>query len=330
MSCDARSLQPRDLAIAAGLQSIGEPRMVYANLFKGAAFPIASNDGLVSVYGGWDWLPSGSAEDPELRRHFNARDDAKFKARAKVLTQSSVDTGASPWQQYKFLEMRKGDIVVVRNSDSTKQPHKLPTKFLIGVWNKDFDEAGGAVWRSMESLGVHQTDMAASSDADCASRTRLWRPVTWVREGDWKKGQLDPSTFIKLAGIQAATIQEFKEESKAAFLDMLHHSRPFQPSPATTHNGKKRKADAHATIDLQDDDEAEPPANKKPTPAGSSSTSLAPTLMDKVKDLATQLNLSHLLPAIPSVLKEAERIMEVTPPPGIGLTARTDTLLKQM
>ena len=109
---DPRRLQPRDLAIAAGLQPNSEPRIVYANLFQGAGFPIAMDQGFVSVYGGWDWLPSGSKEDPELRRHFDKREEKAFKRRAKELANASADDGASPWQQYKFLEMCKGDIVI--------------------------------------------------------------------------------------------------------------------------------------------------------------------------------------------------------------------------
>jgi hypothetical protein len=322
---DPRRLQPRDLAIAAGLQPNSEPRIVYANLFQGAGFPIAMDQGFVSVYGGWDWLPSGSKEDPELRRHFDKREEKAFKRRAKELANASADDGASPWQQYKFLEMCKGDIVIIRNSNSTKTPATPPSKYFIGLWSKDFDEAGGAAWHSIESFGVHQADMSATSDADSASRTRLWRPVTWLREGDWM-GKLEPNTIDKFRGLQAATIQEFKQDSKPVFLDLLRNSRPL---PATTHDTrKKREAE---TIDLQEsDDEEKARSGKKNKPAASSSSEPKLSLMDRVTDLAKQLNLTHLLPGIPSVLKEAERMMEVTPPPAAAFMARADALLAKI
>ena len=86
---DARRLQPRDLAAAAGLRPNADPRIVYANLFQGAGFPIAMNQG------GWDCLPSGSKEDPELRGHFDAHAATAFKARAKILASFGSSSSSS-------------------------------------------------------------------------------------------------------------------------------------------------------------------------------------------------------------------------------------------
>ena len=55
--------------------------------------------------------------------------------------------------------------------------------------------------------------------------------------------------------------------------------------------------------------------------------------MDKVIKLANLLNLQHLLPVVPSVVKQAETMMGVATPPGAPRgrwMARADALLEQM
>ena len=198
--------------------------MAYVNLFKGAAYPIARDHGLVSVFGGWDWLPSGPMQDQALRAALDARDEDSFKARGKILTAESADKGADPAQQYKFLTMRKGDVLVVRDSNPMKKTS--PKKYLIGIWNDDFED-DAAVWDSMTTYGVQQCDMHPEADSDGASRKRLWRRVTWLREGAWV-GSLKKETISSMAGLQAKTMQEFKK--MAPFDDMLAQSQQIDPS----------------------------------------------------------------------------------------------------
>ena len=55
--------------------------------------------------------------------------------------------------------------------------------------------------------------------------------------------------------------------------------------------------------------------------------------MDKVLKLANLLNLQHLLPVVPRVVKEAETMMGVVTPPDAPRgrwMARADALLEQM
>ena len=218
-----------DLASQAELELPAEPRVTYVNLFKGAAYPIARDHGLVSVFGGWDWLPSGLEQDQELRAAFDAGDETSFKARGKELKDQSADKGADPSQQYKFLTMRKGDVLVVRDSNPMRK--RGPTKYLIGVWSDDFDD-GTAVWESMTKYGVRQCDMHPKADSDAASRRRLWRRVTWLREGAWP-GTLKEETMKSMAGIQAKTMQEFKV--MPPFFDMLAKSHIMLPGLGSFH-----------------------------------------------------------------------------------------------
>ena len=235
-----------DLASQAGLELPAEPRVAYVNLFKGAAYPIARDHGLVSVFGRWDWLHwllSGLGQDQELRAAFDARDEASFKARGKELKDQSADKGEDPSQQCKFLTMRKGDVLVVRDSNPMRK--RSPTKYLIGIWSDvDFDD-GAAVWDSMTKYGVQQCDMHPKADSDAASRRRLWRRVTWlrelVREGAWP-GTLKEETMKKMAGIQAKTMGEFKVMSP--FFDMLAKSHIMLPGLGSSQRSLEQRQSA--------------------------------------------------------------------------------------
>ena len=63
----AIAMTPAEVAAAAGLPAPPPPRAASVNLFKGAGYPIARDQKLVSVWGGWDWLPAAPNEDKALR-----------------------------------------------------------------------------------------------------------------------------------------------------------------------------------------------------------------------------------------------------------------------
>ena len=229
--------QPRDapdLALTAGLPALNDPRVVHVNLFGGAGYPIALTHKLVSVWGGWDWLPTGLNEDQQLRAAFDAGDKSGFKKRSEELLSQSQDTGerATSGQQWTMCTMRKGDVLFVKNRHFDGRPI---TKYLIGVWTKDMTEQDGAIWTSLEALGLSGEDMSPKSAGcfslqDRVSLRRLFRPVCWVREGNWK--QISAKAKSKLGGPQVKTIGPLTSETMFIFDELLRKSQPFHGSPA--------------------------------------------------------------------------------------------------
>ena len=205
--------------------------------------------------GGWDWLPTAPNEDTKLRAAFHARDQKAFNDRAKGLREASDDTGnaSATSQQWVACTMRKGDLIIVRDSYSATVPTRRPTKYLIGVFSTEIDDPNGTVWGRCCDYGVTQAMMFTGAEAD---RPRLWRPVTWVREGNWQ-GELADSTVTAMAGVQAKTITVFTESMHAVF-DMLKKSRPL--TAAAPSQLSKQPVPVIALDDS--DDEQEPPSKR--------------------------------------------------------------------
>ena len=235
-------MTPEEVASAAGVVATKPPRAAHCNLFKGAAYPIAHDHQLISCWGGWGWLPTGPQEDGQLRAAFDARDEETFKKRANYLRLRSDDAGnhTTPSQQWTMCSMRKGDLIIVRDSYTAQPPARGPTKFLIGVFSTEVDEPHGTVWARCRDYGIAPTSMANPEEVH---RLRMWRPVIWVREGDWQ-GELAQSTVAAMAGVQSKTITVFTA-SMHAVLDMLKKSRPFAPSGMSS---AKQPAPPHGTV----------------------------------------------------------------------------------
>jgi hypothetical protein len=149
-----------------------------------------------------------------------------FKNRAKQLLESSDDTGngRAVGHQWVMCTMRKGDLIIVRDNYNAKAPTRSPTKYLIvliGVFTTEMDEPNGTVWARCCDYGVTSSTMKNAGEAD---RLRLWRPVTWVREGDWQ--DVANTTKTSMNGIQVQTISCFTNGTMHMVFDMLKKSRP--------------------------------------------------------------------------------------------------------
>ena len=83
------------------------------------------------------------------------------------------------------------------------------------------DEPNGTVWARCCDYGVTSATMKNAREAD---RLRLWRPVTWVREGDWQ--DVANTTKTSMNGIQVQTISCFTNGTMHMVFDMLKKSRP--------------------------------------------------------------------------------------------------------
>jgi hypothetical protein len=103
------------------------------------------------------------------------------------------------------------------------QPAARPSisSVLIGVFTTEMDEPNGTVWARCCDYGVTSSTMKNAGEAD---RLRLWRPVTWVREGDWQ--DVANTTKTSMNGIQVQTISCFTNGTMHMVFDMLKKSRP--------------------------------------------------------------------------------------------------------
>lgn len=101
------------------------------------------------------------------------------------------------------------------------QPDQVSHRVLIGVFTTEMDEPNGTVWARCCDYGVTSATMKNAGEAD---RLRLWRPVTWVREGDWQ--DVANTTKTSMNGIQVQTISCFTNGTMHMVFDMLKKSRP--------------------------------------------------------------------------------------------------------
>ena len=134
---------------------IGDREMFHVNAFHGHAYASylgqnAENlQWVTSSYCSRDYLPGAPNENDELREAWINNDVEEFKRIAKRLYVGNPDqrNAAVKAQAYQFLQMRKGDIVLVREPAPSK-------KYVLGVFPSDPWEDGAMLRRTFVGLGV--------------------------------------------------------------------------------------------------------------------------------------------------------------------------------